>query len=69
MKTCHCMADSGKSVCVTPTGMLTLCEHHSDDEFVGSLDTGIIDQNVVDSWKELIEEKRNAKPVSIIRCV
>lgn len=61
VKSCHCMADSGKSVCVTPTGMLTLCEHHSDDEFVGSLDTGIIDQNVVDSWKERIEEKEECQ--------
>ena len=52
----HCMADSGKSVTITPTGDIGLCEHFSENEFVGHLDREGFDKAVVNSWKERIPE-------------
>lgn len=34
----QCMADSGGSLTILPNGELGLCEHYSEDNFVGSLD-------------------------------
>ena len=52
----HCMADSGKSVTILPTGDIGLCEHFSEDEFIGHIDREGFDQDVVASWKERIPE-------------
>lgn len=52
----HCMADSGKSVTILPTGDIGLCEHFSEDEFIGHIDREGFDQEVVASWKERIPE-------------
>ena len=57
MRVEHCMADSGSHICITPTGNLTMCEHHSDDEIVGNIDDGIVDTDLVESWRELADEK------------
>lgn len=48
----HCMADSGKSVTILPDGNIGLCEHFSEDEFIGNLDRKGFDEAVVASWKE-----------------
>ena len=55
-KTNFCMADSGSSVTILPDGNIGLCEHFSEDEFIGHIDQEGFDQAVVDSWKERIEE-------------
>lgn len=52
----HCMADSGKSVTILPNGDLGLCEHHTEDEFVGHIDKEGFDTKVVASWKERTPE-------------
>ena len=52
----HCMADSGKSVTILPNGEIGLCEHFSEDEFIGHIDREGFDQEVVASWKERIPE-------------
>lgn len=52
----HCMADSGRSVTILPTGDIGLCEHFSEDEFIGHIDREGFDQEVVASWKERIPE-------------
>ena len=52
----HCMADSGNSVVITPTGDITLCEYHSDDEFVGSIFSDELDADMIKSWKERCED-------------
>lgn len=40
-KSHHCMADNGTSVCISPDGKLTLCEHHFADEIIGDVENGI----------------------------
>lgn len=52
----YCMADSGNSVTILPNGEIGLCEHYSEGEFIGHIDTEGFDQAVVQSWKERIPE-------------
>ena len=51
-KHCHCMADNGRSVCITPEGGLTLCEHHCEDEMYGSIYNNTYDKETLLSWLE-----------------
>lgn len=48
----HCMADSGKSLTVLPNGELGLCEHFSEDNFVGHIDMDGLDEVVVKQFQE-----------------
>lgn len=52
----YCMADSGNSVVITPVGHIGLCEHHSEDEFIGHVETSERDNAVIESWRERSEE-------------
>ena len=52
----HCMADSGRSVTILPTGDIGLCEHHSEGEFIGHLDREEVDKAMIASWKETVPE-------------
>lgn len=52
----HCMADSGHSVTILPTGDIGLCEHHSEGEFIGHLDREEVDAEMVASWRETVPE-------------
>ena len=52
----HCMADSGKAVTILPTGDIGLCEHFSEDEFIGHIDREGFDAEVVASWRETTPE-------------
>lgn len=57
LKTKHCMADSGDSVVISPSGNVTLCEHHTDDEVVSHIDTAYSwDKAVADTWRDLVPE-------------
>lgn len=56
LKTNFCMADSGKAVTILPNGEIGLCEHFSESEFIGHIDSDSFDQAVVNSWKERIPE-------------
>lgn len=49
-----CMADSSTTVTITPQGYLGKCEHFSEDEFVGTLDSGITDLQKVADFKEKV---------------
>lgn len=51
----QCMADSGGSLTVLPDGHLGLCEHYSEDNFVGSIDSDELDESVVQSFRERVE--------------
>lgn len=55
-KTNHCMADSGSAVTILPDGSIGLCEHHSENEFIGHIDNDEFNQDVVASWKERVPE-------------
>ena len=48
----HCMADSGNSVVIVPDGHLGLCEHYTDSEFFGHIDSDERDQEMIASWRE-----------------
>ena len=52
----HCMADSGKSVTILPDGHIGLCEHFSENEFIGHIDQEGFDEAMVKSWKERMPE-------------
>lgn len=51
-KTCHCMADSDKCCVITPDGSLSSCEHHFDNKICGNIYDGIIDKEMMNSWKQ-----------------
>lgn len=51
----QCMADSGSSVTILPNGELGLCEHYSEDNFVGSLDGKEPECSVIQSFREYWE--------------
>ncbi|MBR5569741.1 MAG: 4Fe-4S cluster-binding domain-containing protein [Oscillospiraceae bacterium] len=55
-KTYHCMADSGRSVTILPDGNIGLCEHYSDSEYIGHIDSEHFDEHVVKSWGETTKE-------------
>ena len=48
----HCMADSGNSVVIVPDGHLGLCEHYTDSEFFGHIDSDEQDKDMIVSWRE-----------------
>ena len=52
----HCMADSGRSVTILPDGHIGLCEHFSENEFIGHIDQEGFDEAVVKAWKERMPE-------------
>ncbi|MGN0578940.1 MAG: radical SAM protein [Ruminiclostridium sp.] len=51
-----CMADSGNSLTILPNGELGLCEHYSEDNFVGHIDSEELDDNMVQSFRETREQ-------------
>lgn len=48
----HCMADSDKALTILPNGELGLCEHYSEDHFVGHIDEDQLDSSVLQSFRE-----------------
>lgn len=57
----YCMADSGNSVCITPEGNLTLCEHHCDDEIIGSIYDTNLNWELINKWREFIPQNDECK--------
>lgn len=51
-----CNADSGSAVTVLPNGELGLCESYLETEFIGHIDREELDQEMIQSWKELVPE-------------
>lgn len=47
-----CIADDNNSTTILPDGRLGKCDHHSDDEFWGSIYSDEVDTAAIDSWKE-----------------
>lgn len=47
-----CMADSGYSVTILPGGELGLCDHFSEDNFVGHIDREELDEQVIRRFRE-----------------
>lgn len=55
----NCMADSLKSVVITPNGNLGLCEHFTESELIGNIYNSEIDKKVIAEWQE---------PYEIVKC-
>ena len=52
----QCMADSGGSLTILPNGELGLCEHYSENNLVGHLDSEKLDTAMVQSFRECWEQ-------------
>lgn len=52
----QCMADNAHSVVITPDGRLGKCEHYSESELIGHLDSPERDQQVIDSFLQRMDE-------------
>jgi len=53
----NCMADNGKSVVITPTGGIGLCEHYTEDNYIAQIDRADeVDLKVVEKFREVREE-------------
>lgn len=48
----RCMADSDEAVVITPEGRISMCEHYSETELVGSVDSDEWDSELAQSWKQ-----------------
>ena len=57
----QCMADSGGSLTILPNGELGLCEHYSENNLVGHLDSEELDTAVVQSFRECWEQTEDCK--------
>lgn len=51
-----CMADSSNSVVITPDGHLGTCEHYTDKELIGHIDSAERDEAVIDSFRQYWED-------------
>ena len=47
-----CAADDGQSVMILPDGNIGLCEHHTDDEYIATVDKPVYDFETIKRWKE-----------------
>lgn len=57
----HCMADSGNSLTILPDGQLGLCEHYTENNLVGHLDSEELDTAMVQSFRECWEQTEDCK--------
>lgn len=55
LRTRHCMADCGHCVTILPTGNIGLCDHHTEDEYIGHVDRKDFDAELVASWQEQVQ--------------
>lgn len=52
----QCMADAGNTLVITPDGHLGVCEHFSETELIGHMDSPERDQAVIDSFRQRCDE-------------
>ena len=70
-----CAADDGHSVMILPDGNIGLCEHHTDDEYIATVDRPVYDFEKIKAWKEQSPELDICKDcffwptcIKIVRC-
>lgn len=57
IKRYHCMADDGRSSVILPDGKLSVCEHHYDDDFYGTIyDDKNYDKNILNTYRKRRKE-------------
>ncbi|MBQ3214878.1 MAG: 4Fe-4S cluster-binding domain-containing protein [Oscillospiraceae bacterium] len=52
----QCMADNSEAIVITPDGHLGVCEHFSENELIGHLDSPERNQAVIDSFRAHCDE-------------
>ena len=52
----HCMADDSSTIVVTPDGGLGRCEHFSESDLIGHLDSPERDKAMIDSFRQRCDE-------------
>ena len=52
----QCMADDSNSIVITPDGHLGVCEHFSENQLIGHLDSPERDQEMINSFRERCDE-------------
>lgn len=52
----HCMADNPDAVMILPDGNLGKCEHFTENEFIGNLDSSDRDQAVIEKFRKRCAE-------------
>lgn len=53
VRTSQCMADSDGDTCITPIGNLTPCEHYSNENIVGNIYEGVINNETKEKFSKL----------------
>lgn len=61
LKIYNCMGDRGNCYCITPVGNLTVCEHHVNDEIVGSIYSEERDTEVENRFTVRRDDYENCK--------
>lgn len=54
----QCMADSGHSLVITPSGAIGKCEHFTEEKMIGSIFTESFDPLVLKMWTERYDRQR-----------
>ena len=56
-KSSHCMADSGRHLCILTDGRLTLCEHYTNSNVIGTIYDfpNNVDWELVDRYKRVLQ--------------
>ena len=52
----HCMADDGSMIVITPDGSLGVCEHFSESELIGHIDSPERNKAVIASFRQRCDE-------------
>ena len=58
MNSHQCMADSGHSLVITPSGKIGKCEHFTEEKMIGSIFTEDFDPLVLKMWNERYDRQR-----------
>jgi len=56
VKTNNCMADNKACITILPTGKIGKCEHYSEDNFIGHIDSEDMDANMIACFLETQDE-------------
>lgn len=57
IKVNHCKVDSGSSEIILPDGHIGLCEHYTEDHFIGHISSKEQDQESIRQQREIIDEE------------
>lgn len=62
----YCMGDGGRSLVISPTGELGVCEHWNPDVVIGSIYSGITNVENVEKWQD--KSGKNIEYCTSIKC-